>query len=323
MKKLKKPMSLLLIYVPTYIDYRLAIEQAVTIKNGLLTTSIYTKIHIHISVNGVLLNQEDRMRIMDVSDSFSIISANIGADANIAKGFQLASESNFDFLWILSSNDHLKSRAISVIQQIFSQSFPQDILLFDQIDSTSECQIEDVFRDALLGSPLGLISAVIFNTSKFKNSFSNAAKYVDTGWTQLAILNLKLMDSGVLTVRKFPSDQIYILDQRTPNNLEIDFVRIGKTYARSFFGFPVLVSMMTVGDNKRSDSIIDLWMRKNWYLIAYFKSFLDRENQIETSIYFQGINAMQKSSLKNRVLLPLVNNSLFYTLYRRLREFSK
>ena len=323
MEKLKKPIPLLLIYIPTYTDYRLAIEQAVTIKNGLLTVPIYIRVHIHISVNGVSLNQEDTMRIADVSDSFSIISDDIGADANIAKGFQLASETNIDFLWILSSNDLLKTRAISVIQQIFTQPFSQDILLFDQIESTTVCQIEDVFREAALGSPLGLISAVIFNTNNFRNSFSDAAKYVDTGWTQLAILNSRLVDSGFLKVRKFPSEQIYSLDHRTPNNLELEFVRIGKIYARSFFGFPALVSMMTIGDNKSSKLIIDLWMRKNWYLIAYFKSFLDRENQIAASMYSQGINTIRKSSLKNRMLLPLVNNSLFYTFYRSLKEFSR
>jgi hypothetical protein len=323
MEKLKEPISLLLIYIPTHTDYRLAIEQAVTIKSGLLTSSNYTGVHIHISVNGVSLTQEDRIRIADVSDSFSIISDNIGADANIAKGFQLASEKNFDFLWILSSNDLLKTRAISVIQQIFSQPFSQDILLFDQIESTSVYQIEDIFRDALLGSPLGLISAVIFNTKNFGNCFSEAGKYVDTGWTQLAILNLRLVDFGFLEVRKFPSKQIYSLDQRTPNNLELEFVRIGKIYSRSFFGFPALVSMMTVGDIKRSNFIIDLWMRKNWHLIAYFKNFLDHENQIAASMYTQGVNTIRKSSLKNRILLPLVNNSLFYALYRSLKEFSR
>jgi hypothetical protein len=323
MEKDMCPISSLLIYIPTHTDYRLAIEQAVTIKNGLLDDSIYTRVHIHISINGVSLNKDDRKQIADVSDSFSITTDNIGADANIAKGFQMASESSFDFLWILSANDLLKTNAISVIQQMFSQPFSQDILLFDQVESGSDCQIEDVFKEALRGSPLGLISAVIFNTNLFKNFFSYAAQYVNTGWTQLAILNLRLVESGVLKVKKISSDQIYSLDQRTPNNVEVEFVRIGRTYARSFFGLPALVSMMTVGDCKRSDSIIDLWMWKNWYLIAYFKSFLDHENQIEASMYSQGINTIRKSSLKNRILLPLVNNSLFYSLYRRLKEFSR
>jgi hypothetical protein len=323
MEKDIHPISSMLIYIPTHTDYRLAIEQAVTIKNGLLDGSIYTRVHIHISVNGVSLVKDDRKQIADVSDSFSITTDNIGADANIAKGFQMASESSFDFLWILSANDLLKTSAISVIQQVFSQPFSQDILLFDQVESGTEYQIEDVFREALRGSPLGLISAVIFNTNRFKDCFIHTVKYVNTGWTQLAILNLKLVESGVLKVKRISSDQIYFLDQRSPNNLEVEFARIGRTYARSFFGLPALISMMTVVDFKRSDSIIDLWMRKNWYLIAYFDNYLDHENQIASSIYTQGINTIRKSSLKNRILLTLVNNSGFYCLYRRIKEYSR
>jgi len=311
----------LLIYIPTYTDYLLAIQQALTIKTGLLDTSTFTNVHIHISANGVSLNQKDRIQIAEISDSFSVISENIGADANIANGFQMANDSNFDFLWILSANDLLKTGAISIIQRILSHPFPQDILLFEELEAMSDYQIKDVFRDACLGSPLGLISAVIFNTSSFKNSFAYARRFEDTGWTQLGILHLRLVESGVLEVKRFPSNQIYSLDQRVPNNLEVEFVRIGRTYARSFFGFPALVSMMVTGDVKHSSSIFDLWMRKNWYLIAYFENFLDYKNQIATSIYAQGINAVRNSSLKYRILLPLVNNSLFYRLYRRIKEF--
>ena len=110
--------KVVLIYIPCYSDFDLAISQAQKIRNEFKEnrkhiSSFISKIEIVISVNYFKPSESQLVYASSVSDLIINNSKLFLADVNISNGFMVAYQRSVDFLWILSANDELLELGLS------------------------------------------------------------------------------------------------------------------------------------------------------------------------------------------------------------------
>jgi len=312
----------LLIYIPCYSDYPDALAQARFIRNefermNLAPSKSSIRIHIHISINGVDLPFEKLNEVAAITQSYSYTPMNIGADANIAKGFELGSEAEYSFLWILSANEKLKPGGIELIVEGINQSKGCHILLIGNQGNFVISNLSNPLEEALQGKPLGLISAVIFNSELCRGQYFQAKEFFHTGWGQLSVLVHLQIRAGQLKSMNLDSSKIYTLDVRENFDQANEYERIGRTYARSFFGFPVLAMTLFPSPNRTGKAILRKWLLRNLHLFAYFNSFVRGKEAIEVRASFQEI--LQASGKINKLLVRIANSSFALIIFKFLK----
>jgi hypothetical protein len=61
--------------------------------------------------------------------------------------------------------------------------------------------------------------------------------------------------------------------ERTPKASKSEQLEKNQSnYRHSFFGYPLLISLLFEGDKKSRNKLIQKWLRVNWYKIGYFKN---------------------------------------------------
>lgn len=313
----------LVVYIPCHTDFLEAIEQARIISSEFDAITQTSKdyevdLHIHLSVNGVILQPETLNDIKSLTRSYTYTILDIGGDANIAKGFDLGEEIENSFLWILSANDKIKDGGLELILEGIVRSQNCHIILIGNQKNFEKSTLSNPFSEALQGKPLGLISAVIFNSELCKKSYFIAKDYSWTGWGQLSVLDQIHTNSAEMKFLSINQSQIYTLDARSDFNQAEEFQRIGGSYARSFFGFPVLVAALYPPTTRRGRRILRQWLTRNFYLISYFESFVTNEDAGIVRNRFRAI--LKESGKLNISIFNLVNNRIIlriYTIYKR------
>jgi hypothetical protein len=312
----------LLIYIPCHSDYSEALEQARFIRNEFENINqeqneFPIKIHIHISINGIDLPLEKINEVNAITQSYTYTPKNIGADANIAKGFELGIEAEYSSLWILSANEKIKSGGIELIVQGISQSNGCHILLIGNQENFVVSNLSNPLEESLQGRPLGLISAVIFNSELCREQYPQATEFFHTGWGQLSVLVQIQIKARQLKSLNLDSSMIYTLDVRENFGQAREYERIGRTYARSFFGFPVLAMTLFPPPNRTGKAILRKWLLTNLHLFAYFNSFVTGKEAIEVRDSFKEI--LQASGKINRLLVTLANNSFVLRIFKSIK----
>lgn len=313
----------LLIYIPCHTDYSEALEQARFIRNEYENinqeqSESLIEIHIHISINGIDLPIEKINEIKEISQSHTYTPENIGADANIAKGFNLGQEVDYSFLWILSANEKIKSGGIELILKGISQSNGCHIILIGKEANFVVSTVKNPLQEALERRPLGLISAVIFNSELCREQYSQARQFAHTGWGQLSVLVQIQNEVRQLKCLCLDSSKIYTVDAREIVSKASEYDRIGRTYSRSFFGFPVLATTLFPLPSKTGKAIFRKWLVTNLHLIAYFNSFVAGKEAIEVRESFQEI--LRSSGVLNRLLVRLANNDIALRSFRFIKR---
>ena len=312
----------LLVYIPCHTDYTQALDQARFIQNEFENikqeqNEILVKIHIHISINGIDLPLEKLTKISSITHSHAYTPENIGADANIAKGFELGIEAEYSSLWILSANERIKSGGVELILKGISQSNDCHIMLIGNQGNMVVSSVSNPLQEALEGRPLGLISAVIFNSELCREQYSQAKLFSYTGWGQLSVLVEIHNKVRQLKCLNLDSSKIYTLDARGNFDQASEYERIGRTYSRSFFGFPVLAMTLFPLPSRTGKMIFRKWLLMNLHLFAYFNSFVVGKDAIEVRESFQEI--LRTSGKMNRLLVRLANNGFALRIFRFLK----
>ena len=261
-----------MIYIPAHNDFKSAIEQAQRCREGMdynfKDSNVEVKITIVISVNGTLLAENDFKALQLASDRLHFISENIGADTNISLGFLEALREQSDYLWILSTNDALFEGAINCILEAIENS-NSDLIVIGKNSSTLTGKLTSAFRGDAKLLPIGLISAVIYRTEKFKESFASALKFSWTGWGQLSAIQNALFEVDSLSYEVLEESSIY--DRQSNLSYEDQLKKNQAFYRHSFFGYPLIVSILFNQKRSLRNLIIREWLILNWYKIGYFK----------------------------------------------------
>ena len=118
--------------------------------------------------------------------------------------------------------------------------------------------------------PLGLISAVIYRSQIFRDSFASSLKFAWTGWGQLSVIQNTLFEVGSISFEII--DETYIYDRDSDFSMPDQLLRNQSNYRHSFFGYPLVVSLLFNSDKKVKNTIIRQWLWNNWYKIGFFKN---------------------------------------------------
>ena len=316
----------LLIYIPCYSDYELALDNIRRIraeKNAISYQPDQTplQIKIAISINGVDLSTKVINEIKIEVDQIFYFQESIGADSNITHGFMTALQERPDFFWILSANEILKPNAISYLSDRILTNTDADIIITNSRAREGTFEIGNVFIDLPPGLGLGFISGVVYNFSKMEFAFPAAPKFSWTGWGQLAVLQVACSKLKFLKVFEFPDSNLYE-NPKTYIDIEYDelnslteFETVRKNYQHSFFGMPILIASLYSRDPKMRKLITSDWIKHNWFKIKYFSSGVDSGNRIlephfdthwirriSKPLFFQGANSSRILSFVGWIL---------------------
>jgi hypothetical protein len=262
----------LLIYLPCYRDYQLAIKQAIRIRaiTDEFPSDQNLQIKIMISVNGVELSKDSIHEIKEVSDYQVIYPFGISGDINITQGFMHAMRLNSEYLWILSANDAISDTSIQAINEKLVKVLEVDLLVGFSSNHPEIRLIKSVFDKENRDVPFGLISSVIYRTKRTANNFDAAVQLNWTGWGQLATIEASCMSRGGILVSLIEEQCLYIRSKKELDNSNDESNRIRNGYAHSFFGMPVVIGILFAQDQSTRKKLLNGWIRTNWYLVHFF-----------------------------------------------------
>lgn len=253
------------VYIPTYTDYKHAGLQAERLRTEFESTLL--DLVVVISVNSVSLSQTDLTQLKNSCDKLIYFPENLGGDTNINLGFVSALREKADYFWILSANDTLIPGASRLVLKAV-ENLNSDLLIISP-SSNPPGTLQNAFSGKSAQLPLGLISAVIYNCSIFRESFASSLKFSWTGWGQLSVIQNALFELKTLSYEVI--DQACVYDRSTDSNSSEQLKRNQSNYRHSFFGYPLVVTLL-FGSNKRiQNRIIRQWLWSNWYKIGFFR----------------------------------------------------
>jgi hypothetical protein len=262
----------ILIYLPCYVDYQMAIAQAEKIRalEKLKSPDIKLEIKVVISYNGHELSENEKKQLVRFSDHVNIFPFGISGDINITQGFMTAVKLKADYLWILSANDVIADQFIQTINDCLVKNSDAHLLVGCAPEKTGIRNIDSVFSRAHQDIPFGLISSVIYRTENMAKNFDSAVQLNWTGWGQLAAIEASCIALGELSVALVGETKLHTRSDRTLEDSVAEKKRIRNGYAHSFFGMPVLISILHSNNDEKKKKYLNDWVSGNWYLVNYF-----------------------------------------------------
>ena len=262
----------LLIYLPCYVDYQMAIAQAARIRDieKLNSPVIDLSIKVMISCNGVELSEVDMKSIEEVCDFWEIFPFGISGDINITQGFVQAIRHRADYLWILSSNDKVSDSFIETIFDKLVKNREVNLLAGSSHESSSTRKVDSVFDSVNQDLPFGLISSVVYRTKEMDKNFDAAVQLNWTGWGQLAAIESSCIALDGINVAVTPEWTLHTRSNRTLEDPYEERRRVRNAYAHSFFGMPTVISILHANAPHKRKKYLNGWIFANWYLVNYF-----------------------------------------------------
>jgi hypothetical protein len=283
-------MKKLFIYIPTFNRIDSLVEQL----NALLPqVAMFPEVRLHINDNASsdidiqsLRSRIDHERVLITRNG-----CNIGGNANILLGFVYWRED--EALWILSDNDIVRPNAV---EQILA-AIDSDADLIRMRDS-NECgrsiyHWEDGWSSEIRHGT-GLISAVIYNTVKFKSHVQTGFLYHNTSFPHLAVILAYASESKLinfLNIEKLISPVGFARDEKTD-------------YSLSQLGMPVLSELMPTD---KAIVFCQEWLDE-WELVffaqqykypAVFKHSLNYMKQLNSALKLR-LDALETRVLDSR-----------------------
>jgi hypothetical protein len=305
----------LLIYIPCYVDYRLAITQAQRATDFYRNHCSSTpdplfKLEIMISTNGVEFTNEELLRLQAACDHLVVHDFGISGDINITQGFMHAMRLGVDFFWILSSNDEISDSSISLISKELVSDSDVDLLVGANSNLITTREVTSTFLPENADLPFGLISCVVYRTSRMKSNFDTAVQLNWTGWGQLATIESSCISLGGIKVKSVPAILLCRRSERGAKDSYMENERIRNGYAHSFFGMPTIIGILYSRNHQIRKKLLNGWVRKNWHLVNYFsnarfvlweKHFASNQQWLKEYGYF----SIKGASIQYRLLFKL------------------
>jgi hypothetical protein len=265
----------LLIYIPCWVNYAEGWQQVLRLRNQhaeLKTRGMNLELEFSISVNAVSnIHPTYVDHFSTLGGTFRHHEAVLG-DVNINLGFLDASRSNADLFWIVSPGDKVSDTALENIVNFFERNAKLDFIVADEEDRG----IRDVhfkwseldFR-VLSEASFGMVTGLIYRLQAFRPFLHHGLQASFTGWGQLAVFLGATHSPNGIRGRIFPSDYFYFRGDSKilSHDSKVENMR---NYAHSFFGFVVLISLISPTPNAE----VRRWVRSNFFRIgAYHRAY--------------------------------------------------
>jgi hypothetical protein len=313
----------LLIYLPCYLDYKLAIAQAEKISALKKSGNVNLEILVMISCNGVKLSSLEQTKMSQLCDFVLYYPFGISGDINITQGFMHALRLEADYLWILSANDEVSEHFIeSIVNELV---FHEDVHILVGCDTEKNelRNIDSVFDPENQSIPFGLISAVVYRTKEMSRNFDTAVQMNWTGWGQLATIEASCISLGGIKVSLVQASELYIRSTRILTNREEERSRVRNGYAHSFFGMPIVINTLYAANARKRRQYLNKWIIGNWYLVNYFRGTnfsLWSSHVASNQIWLRDLSfaSLRNASISYRLIL-MVGKSLKFHLIRDMQ----
>jgi hypothetical protein len=269
--KLKSERETLLVYIPCYTDYKLALNQGLKIREiQAIEKVLPLEILIMISCNGAELSDAEKREFEEICNYSNILSFGISGDINITQGFMHAIRIKADYLWILSSNDAVSNEFMKTIYNELMQRHEANVLVGCTSDRVGLRNVNSVFDSRNQDIPFGLISSVVYRTKELDRNFDSAVQMNWTGWGQLAAIEASCIALNGIVVSLVPEKSLYDRSIRSFDNQNEEEKRVRNGYAHSFFGMPIVINTLHADNIVLRRKYLDGWICSNWYLVNYF-----------------------------------------------------
>lgn len=304
----------LLVYLPCYLDFQLALDQARKIREieRVLNGEIPLEIKIMISCNGVDFSENEKQQLSKDCDHVNLFPFGISGDINITQGFMHAIRLNADYLWILSSNDSVSEKFLYTIAENLITNKDINVLVGCTSTNLGHRKVRSVFDSANRDIPFGLISSVVYRTKGMDRNFDSGVQMNWTGWGQIAAIEASCLALGELHVSLVRESDLYLRSTRTLENEFDEEKRVRNGYAHSFFGMPIVINALYTSNHYQRRRYLNGWISSNWYLVNYF---------LKTDFKLWSSHAASNQAWLRELAFAAVRNSSLQ--YRMIFQFSK
>lgn len=267
--------KVVLIYIPCYSDFDLAISQAQKIQNEFKENrkninSFISKIEIVISVNYFKPSEPQLVLAGSVSDLIIDNSKLFLADANISNGFMVAYQRNVDFLWILSANDKLLDLGFSKMLNALNSEIDLLVTSIPEVDQVS--LVTNVINPPMNGYSFGLISGVIYNCQTLSEFFNISNFFTWTGWSQLSVIQNAINQKKGLQIQTINTFEVY--KQRQTNASKLAY-----KYGHSFYGY-IILGYIFAKTKKEKNKFVRSYIFRNTFNILLYRRKTVQTNQV-------------------------------------------
>ncbi len=322
----------LLVYLPCYLDFPLAVKQAEKIREICKNTvgQDNLEIKVMISCNGVDFSEEEKRILSATCDWINIFPFGISGDINITQGFMHAIRLEADYLWILSSNDSVSDNFVQTIVNNLITKDGINILVGCTSENLGNRKVQSVFDPKNRDIPFGLISSVVYRTKNMNKNFDSGVQMNWTGWGQLAVIEASCISLGGIDVSLVRESDLYTRSKRTLVDEIEEEKRVRNGYAHSFFGMPIVINTLHATNKSLKRKYLNGWISSNWYLVNYFLGTdfkLWNSHIASNQIWLRDFSyaAIKNASVLHRLIFLLSKHLNFYSfrnngIAKRLRQ---
>ncbi len=280
---------------------------------------INLELQFSVSINAVsTLDPVYESRLSNIGASFRHHQVNLG-DVNINLGFLDASRSNADLFWIVSPGDKVSDTALENIVDFFERNTELDFIVADEEDrGIRDLHLTSKGLDfrMLSEASFGMVTGLVYRLQAFRPFLHHGLQASFTGWGQLAVFLGATHNPNGIRGRILPSDYFYYRGDSKilSHDSKVENMR---NYAHSFFGFVVLISLISPTPNTE----VRRWVRSNFLRIgAYHRAYSKPTNDFVrlTDLRKMAHMIVRNTDLLTRTLFFLSSKVDFTSLKRIL-----
>jgi hypothetical protein len=268
----------LLVYVPCWINFQQGLEQVEKLsaqQKTLESKGIDLDLEVVVSINAVDLIPADFTRKLDsLGARVRHFITNL-SDVNINLGFLDAIQSSADLFWIVSPGDPVSETALARLSEMFGSSSNLDFVVADEERRgirNITLQINKLNFLTLSEASFGMVTGVVYRVDTFRPYLHLGVQAAFTGWGQLAVLLGGARKKGGINGRILPSEYFYFRGDLKQLSYQQKLENL-RTYAHSFFGFVILMSLLLPKPNQQMRT----WVYKNWFRAGSYTNVYSQE----------------------------------------------
>jgi hypothetical protein len=325
----------ILIYIPCHSDFDQALSQGTEVRRQIAeidsnnSNCLFEKFVLVLSINDFEASLEQIQSAKNIFDEVLPYGKNLLADYNLAFGFMTSLRINSDYLWILSTNDILKDKALSLISISFEENSECDLLVFNAIGHSGTHVERNVVNPPKAGYWYGLISGVVYKTHKLAPYFNSSLFLAWTGWSHLAVIQSAMDGEDGIRVMSIPDVKIF---DQGKSDAKLD----SQKYFHSYFG-EIIIRRLFSPNKKAAKLTIKKFVKGNIFLHHLYSKRDDKKQSYPIAVvghygWWNRVIAesiINESSFSSKLIyriskiVPfenLKNNKRIYSVYSKLKQ---
>ena len=298
----------ILIYIPCHTDFYEALIQGEFLRQEFAkfkgTEKDKTQIlKLVLSVNAFNPSDVQMNKAKEIFDDVLYYSNSYLADVNISQGFLIALQHDYELFWLLSANDKLTEGTLERVLREFHYDQSLDLVILDQKGPAHTIEVKDM---RLIN---GLISGVVYRTSRTRQFFNTAPFFPWTGWSHLAVLVACIRGNNGLRIKAIRDEMFTQTNQLISQN--------GLKYVHSFYGL-LVQNVLFLEDNREIKRYLRGFVRQNFFLVHLYSqrdsNSYGKTPLVNPSHYMSWNSFLAESILKSQT--PF--NFVFYLLMKQI-----